>query len=99
MWSSVSSSDRLSGVSLTRDSSDTVTPPSVAFRRRPRTRRQLPIVDVTHPTLASRTSRPIDLHKGSPREGGGRDYAAVCRVIAARIGAGLVTFERLTLKG
>jgi pimeloyl-ACP methyl ester carboxylesterase len=30
------------------------------------------------------------------REGGGRDYAAVCRVIAARIGARLVTFERST---
>src|SRR5207244_2021664 len=42
MWSSVNSSDRLSGASLARDSSDTVTPPSVAVRRRPRSRRQLP---------------------------------------------------------
>ena len=30
------------------------------------------------------------------REGGGRDYAAVCRVVAARVGARLVTFERST---
>ena len=30
------------------------------------------------------------------REGGGRDYAAVCQVIAARIGARVVTFEGST---
>src|SRR5438094_9674935 len=66
MWSSVNSSDRLSGVSLARDSSDTVTPPSVAFGDVHDRDASFLIVDVTHPTPGCRTSRAIDLHKGSP---------------------------------
>jgi len=67
MWSSVNSSDRLSGASSARDSSDTVTPPSVAVRRRPGSRRQLPKSStqlILLLTVAPR--RRSHLLKGSP---------------------------------
>src|SRR5437667_10046263 len=59
MWSSVNSSDRLSGVSLARDSSDTVTPPSMGFGDVRDRDASFLIVDTTHPTLDCRTSRAI----------------------------------------
>ena len=43
-----------------------MTPPSVAVRRRPGSRRQLLIVDATHPTLDCRTSPAIASPRGSP---------------------------------
>src|SRR6266516_3093355 len=59
MWSSVNSSERLSGLSSARDSSDTVTPPSMGFGDVHDRDASFLIVDATHPTLDCRTSRAI----------------------------------------
>src|SRR6266700_4113676 len=59
MWSSVNSSDWLSGASSARDSSDTVTPPSMGFGDVRDRDASFLIVDTTHPTLDCRTSRAI----------------------------------------
>src|SRR5438094_547269 len=59
MWSSVNSSDWLPGVSSARDSSDTVTPPSMGFGDVHDRDASFLIVDTTHPTLDCRTSRAI----------------------------------------
>src|SRR3989442_1780096 len=66
MWSSVNSSERLSGVSLARNSSNTVTPPSVGFGDVHDRDASFLIVDATHPTLDGRTSRAIASPHGSP---------------------------------